>query len=454
MNARCSPSPALFDLARQSVPRYTSYPTAPHFSPAVTGEVHGGWLGQVRAEERPVSLYLHVPFCRTICAYCGCATKASRRDEPIRAYAAALHAEIALVAERLGRVAVSHLHWGGGTPNILPPDCFEALVDDLRDRFAFAPDGEHAIELDPRHVTADGARLLARLGVTRVSLGVQTLDPVVQAAIGRLQPLPVVEASIDALRTAGIAAINVDLMYGLPFQTLASIRASAEAVLALKPSRIAIFGYAHVPWMKANQTLLDETALPDAGTRLEQAALSRRILEEGGYVEIGIDHFALPGDPLTAAQAAGRLRRNFQGYTDDGATSLIGLGASSISRTGAGYAQNAPDTLGWRRAVAAGQLPTVRGKAFSGEDLLRGAVIEDLLCRFEVDLSAVAARHGGSAETFRGDLGQLGPLIEAGWVDLDGDTLSIRHHRHEIARVVAAAFDAYRGLGGRHSAAV
>lgn len=454
MNAPFPPPPTLLDLARRMVPRYTSYPTAPHFSPTVDATTYGGWLERVGESGAAISLYLHVPFCRTICTYCGCTTKAALRDDPIRAYAAVIHDEIALLAERLGPVPVSHIHWGGGTPNILPPDCFEAIVRDLADRFRFRPDMEHAIELDPRHVTAEGARHLARLGVNRASLGVQTLDPAVQAAIARIQPLEVVAAAFESLRSAGIDAINADLMYGLPLQGEDAIRATADQVIRLRPDRFAVFGYAHVPWMKPHQKRIDESTLPDADARMRQAAIARALLEGGGYTEIGIDHFALPGDPLTAAQTAGRLHRNFQGYTDDDATTLIGVGASSISRTPFGFAQNAPDNHGWRRAIAAGRLPTVRGKALDGDDRLRAAVIEDLLCRFEVDLAAVARLHGADVAVFGEDLRHLAPYVGSGWVAIDGSRIRIARHRHEIARVVAAVFDAYLGRGGRHSTAV
>ncbi|MBZ9938546.1 oxygen-independent coproporphyrinogen III oxidase [Mesorhizobium sp. BR1-1-16] len=459
MNAHVSPPlkaplPSLAEVARRMVPRYTSYPTAPHFSPAVTPQAYAGWLEQVGTRDEAVSLYLHIPFCRSICAYCGCTTKASLRDEPIRAYAAALHREIALVAAHVGRVPVSHLHWGGGTPNILPPDCMAELIDDLATRFNFQAAMEHAIELDPRHVTPDGARHLAALGVNRASLGIQTLDADVQAAIGRIQPFDVVATSFAALRDAGIDAVNADLMYGLPLQTLAMIEDTARRILTLRPSRIAIFGYAHVPWMKSNQRLIDTTALANSETRMEQAALARAIFEAAGYVEIGIDHFAAPDDPLALARKDGQLRRNFQGYTDDAATTLIGIGASSISRTPQGFAQNAPDNLGWQRAIEAGMLPTVRGKAFEGEDVMRAEIIEALLCGFDVDLAAVSRRHGVTPATFADALERLQPLIEAGFVARDGDHIVILRHRHEIARVVASEFDTYLSRGGRHSVAV
>jgi oxygen-independent coproporphyrinogen III oxidase len=454
MNISVEPRLDLLNVISRPVPRYTSYPTAPHFSAAVTPEVYAGWLTKVRAASEPVSLYLHIPFCRSICTYCGCTTKAARKDEPLRAYAEALHREIALVADRLGPVEVAHLHWGGGTPNILPADCLEALVDDLRSRFTFLPGMEHAIELDPRHVTAKGAALLTRLGVNRASLGVQTLDETVQTAIGRVQPLETVQAAFTHLRAAGITNINADLMYGLPHQTAADVVRTAREVARLEPSRIALFGYAHVPWMKPHQTLIDETTLPGTAERLAQANAARAKLIECGYVEIGIDHFARPADPLARASRTGTLHRNFQGYTDDNASTLIGLGVSSISRTPDGYAQNAPDQRGWLRSVEAGELPIVRGKAFDADDRLRADVIEDLLCDFASDLDAVAALHGADPAVFDADLAGLTLFMQEGWVTLSGRKLVIRQYRPELARLVASQFDRYLNRAGRHSVAV
>lgn len=311
----------------------------------------------------------------------------------------------------------------------------------------------HAIELDPRHITGEDARRLAGLGVGRASLGVQTLDGAVQRAIARVQPLPVVAAAFASLRAAGITAINADLMYGLPLQSSAAFRDTVRQVLALAPSRFAIFGYAHVPWMKPHQKRIDEATLPDTRGRMLQAAPAREILAEGGYVAIGIDHFARPDDEPTAAFRARRLGRNFQGYTTDRAAALVGIGASAISRTPSGLAQNARDNAGWRRAIEAGRLPTVQGKAFTGDDVLRAAVIEELLCYFEVDLAEAARRHRAPLAAFADDVARLLPMAAAGWLEIEGSRLRIREHGHEIARVVASGFDAYLGRGGRHSLA-
>ncbi len=455
MNATSMPSARLVEFALQTAPRYTSYPTAPHFSAAVGAETYGRWLDATAAADAPVSLYLHIPFCRSICHYCGCNTKASRSDDPIRAYAEVLRDEIALVAARLGRVEVSHIHWGGGTPNLLPPDCMETIAADLAHAFRLRPDLEHAIELDPRHVTVEGARHLARLGINRASLGVQDLDARVQEAIGRVQPLPVVEQAVAALRAAGIGALNFDLMYGLPHQTPDSIADTARQALALRPDRIALFGYAHVPWMKPHQKLIDETALAGAGERIVLARVAREAICAAGYVGIGIDHFALPADDLCKAAAGRMLHRNFQGYTTDAAETLIGLGASSIGKTPFGYVQNASDNGGWGRAIEAGILPVVRGKAFSGEDRLRADIIEQILCHFDVDLPRHAAEHGYSSAVFDADLERLQPLLREGWVEMDASRrVTILSYKQEIARLVAACFDAYLGKAGRHSLAV
>lgn len=446
--------PRLEEFAAQPVPRYTSYPTAPHFAPSLPAECHADWLRRAGTAGGPASVYLHVPFCRSMCHYCGCNTRVSRRDEPIRDYAVILRDEIALVSSLTGPMRVEHLHWGGGTPNLLPADSFEMLVGALQESFDLVPGMEHAIELDPRHVDADNSRLLARLGVNRASLGVQDLQPAVQVAIGRIQPYEKVRGATNFLRDAGIAALNFDVMYGLPYQSADTIRSTAEQVVALAPDRIALFGYAHVPWMKKHQRLIDESVLPDAAGRMALARAARKVFVEAGYVEIGIDHFALPGDPMVKALNDGSLRRNFQGYTTDAADTLLGLGVSSIGRTPFGFVQNASDEGVWRRAVSAGHLATARGKVLEGEDMVRAAAIEKLLCFFAVDLDAVAEAHGYSGSVFDADISRLEEFSQAGWLQVEGRKIAIVAHRWELARLVASRFDTYLGQAGRHSAAV
>jgi len=446
--------PRLEDFAAQSVPRYTSYPTAPHFAADLPAERHAEWLRRAGAAGGAASVYLHVPFCRSMCHYCGCNTRVSRRDDPIRDYAGVLRDEIELISSLTGRMRVDHLHWGGGTPNLLPADSFEMLASALEESFDLAPGMEHAIELDPRHVDAENSRLLARLGVNRASLGVQDLHPAVQVAIGRIQPYEKVRAAAKFLRDAGIAALNFDVMYGLPYQSTDTITRTAEQVVALAPDRIALFGYAHVPWMKKHQRLIDESVLPDAAQRMALARAARKVFVEAGYVEIGIDHFALPGDAMVTALGDGSLRRNFQGYTTDAAETLIGLGVSSIGRTPFGFVQNASDEGAWRRAVAEGRLATARGKAFEGEDMVRAAAIERLLCFFEVDFGAIAQGYGYPASIFDAEIARLEEFTQAGWLRVDGRRVMIVAHRWELARLVASRFDTYLGQAGRHSAAV
>lgn len=452
-----APDPVLLAHARSAVPRYTSYPTAPHFAPAVGPALYRHWLaGLGAAPETRLSLYLHVPFCRDLCAYCGCHTKATHREEPVRAFADVLMAEIDLVGRLIGRpLPVSHIHWGGGTPSMLPADCLRAIVARLRANFDFLPDMEHAIELDPRLVDQPLVETLAEIGITRASLGVQDVEPQVQEAIHRVQPVEMVERAVTLLRGAGIGSINFDLIYGLPHQTAASVRRTAECAADLAPDRLAVFGYAHVPWMKANQKLIDEAALPGAIARIALEEIMRDTLTARGYRPVGLDHFVRPGDAMAEQAEAGTLRRNFQGYTTDAAPALVGFGPSSIGRLPMGYAQNAPDTAGWERLVRAGEPPIVRGHALSDEDRLRAAVIERLMTDFAVDTDAVAAELALSAELLGDWRPALDRVVEDGIAEVAGGRVTVTPRGRPVARVVAAAFDAYLATGkARHSVAV
>lgn len=441
--------------ATRNVPRYTSYPTAPHFGPEIGPDAYAGWLANLDTAT-PVSLYLHVPYCRAICHYCGCHTKAALRDDPVVAYADSLMAEIDLVAAKLpGKLPVSHIHWGGGTPSLLPAPQFRAIVARLAERFALRPDAEHAIELDPRTVDETLVETLAATGITRASLGVQDFDPAVQEAMGRIQPYAQVERAVALLSGVGITALNFDLMYGLPRQTADTVRSTVERAAELGPSRIALFGYAHVPWFKKHQRLIDEAALPGAEARLALEAVARRALADAGYVSIGLDHFARPDDDMAIAAASGRLARNFQGYTTDAAAALIGLGASSIGRLPQGFAQNTPDIGAWARAIAEGRLATVKGVALHADDRLRGAVIERLMCDDRVDLAAVCAAHGAKLETFDEEVAALDEMVADGLVEIDGAVIRVTERGRPFVRLAAAAFDAYLTRGAaRHSVAV
>jgi oxygen-independent coproporphyrinogen-3 oxidase len=441
--------------AEQAVPRYTSYPTAPHFTAAVNADTYGAWL-QALPREASLSLYLHVPYCRQLCLYCGCHTKAVRRDAPIEAYAQTLEAEVRLIGALAPRRGVVHLHWGGGTPSILGGERLARLVETLADTFDLSALREHAIELDPRHLTRALARTLKDIGINRASFGVQDFTPKVQQAIGRVQPFQAVEQAVAMLRDVGIERINLDLMYGLPYQTAVDVRRTAAQAHSLRPQRIAVFGYAHVPWFRPQQRLFEPAALPQTRERIAQAESAHSTLLELGYAPIGLDHYAQPDDDLAQAARSGRLHRNFQGYTTDEAEALLGIGASSIGRLPQGFVQNAPDNAGYARAIAAGRLPTVRGIAVSPDDRMRGRIIERLMCDLEVDLEAVA-RTDGDAETMRfaDELEALRPLAQEGLVRLEGTRLRVTEAGRSYVRLVASAFDAYLPRGkARHSIAV
>jgi oxygen-independent coproporphyrinogen III oxidase len=425
--------------AGQNVPRYTSYPTAADFTSKIGAADHKAWLGKLGKER--VSVYLHVPYCREICFYCGCNTKMAVRDGVIDRYRRALEAEIELVgdfAKNLLRVA--RLHWGGGTPSILGLDGLTSVLSMLGRHFPLEPAFDHAIELDPRHVTAELAFGLAELGVTRASLGVQHVNPLVQAAIGRIQPVSTVEAAVQRLRSAGIRQLNFDLMYGLPMQTRESTRETCALVGAMEPDRIACFGYAHLPRLKANQRRIDETGLPTLDARMEQAELMAEELVRSGYIRVGFDHFARPADPLASAAASGRLRRNFQGYTDDDTPALIGLGASSISTFAGGFVQNISDVPKYVQAIEAEELASARGWQCDADDLVRGRIIERPLCDFSVDFSVVAPNGDFSSELLT-----LAPMAEDGLIEIAGTKLTVTEAGRQVVRAVAAAFDRYRG---------
>lgn len=441
-------------LAERNVPRYTSYPTAPHFTADVGPSVYASWLSALPADAT-LSLYIHVPYCSEICRYCGCHTKATLRPEPLDAYVEALIGEIDLVAAATAARGVVHLHWGGGTPSILGPERLARIVQRIAQHFDLSHIAEHAIELDPRQVTRPLADALAALGVTRASLGVQEFSPHVQEAIGRIQPFETVHAAADALRGAGIARINVDLMYGLPGQSIADVQATVDLVAALHPSRLALFGYAHVPWFKANQKLIDEAALPGASERIEQARAAAQRLANHGYVPVGLDHFAQADDTLAIAARAGRLRRNFQGYTTDPADALIGLGASAIGRLPQGFVQNAVDIAGYARAVTQGAFATVKGIAVSADDELRGTIIERLMCDLAVDLAALPIAAAQAAPTFEYERAELDALAAAGLITIEGSRITVTEEGRPFVRLVAAAFDAYLAQNrSRHSIAV
>ncbi len=431
------------DLFSARVPRYTSYPTAPHFHGGVTGEIFRGWLAAL-PRGMGLSLYLHVPFCDTLCWFCGCHTRIVNHYSPLASYLGVLLKEIETVAAIVGPGhPVTHIHWGGGSPTMLSPDDVKKLAAALSSHFAVARDAEFAIEIDPRGLKDEMIAALAEAGVNRASIGVQDCDETVQRAINRIQPFEVTRSAVERLRGAGIAALNIDLIYGLPHQTQAHVARTIEMALTLAPQRFAVFGYAHVPHFKKHMQLIDEKVLPDAEERLAQFELAHAMLCASGYAAIGLDHFARPGDSLAAAQKTGKLARNFQGYTTDDAPALVGLGASSISALPQGYAQNKPDVPEYRKAILAGELAVARGIALNDDDRLRRAIIERLMCDLAVDLDEIGAPFGKSAADFQAELAALAPYAQQHMVRIDGARLVVAPESRAAVRLVAAAFDSY-----------
>lgn len=459
--ARVIPHPAAAPLTADQiarfegrVPRYTSYPTAPHFSPAVTAETYADWLARLPAGQA-ISLYLHVPFCQQLCWYCGCHTTVVSNDAPIRAYIDLLLAEIDLVAERIGmRLPVEAVHFGGGSPSLVPYDRLMTLMEHLHRRFDLSSVTEVAMEIDPRGVDAARVREFAAIGLTRASIGVQDFDPEVQRIINRVQSFEETAEVAGALRAAGIGSINLDLIYGLPAQTHETLARTVDLSLSLAPDRLALFGYAHVPWMKKHQALIPADRLPPPMERyaLYQAAADR--IARAGYERVGLDHYAKPGDEMARQLRQGVLRRNFQGYTTDTAETLLGFGTSSIGALLDGYIQNVLTAPDYRAAIGEGRLPVARGIGLSADDRLRRAVIERIMCDLTVDL-ATEARRFGSDETFFAERLALADLSHDGLVSVNGSVVTVREAARPLVRSVAAVFDAYLGAGaGRYSQAV
>jgi oxygen-independent coproporphyrinogen-3 oxidase len=448
-----SPPTALIAKYGVRVPRYTSYPSAAQFTADITEADQRAWLGSLEADAA-VSLYVHVPFCDRLCWYCGCHTGVVHRRSPIEDYVRTLRREIGLVRAALpARLAASALHFGGGTPNMLSPQDLRSIIGELRATFAFGNPFEMAAELDPRILTNEWIEAAAELGLSRASLGVQDLDADVQAAINRRQPFAQVEWAVQRLRAAGVGSINLDLMYGLPKQNVVSVLATIEEILTLAPERIALFGYAHVPWMKPHQKLLPEAELPDAGERYDQQDAAAERLAKAGYVRIGLDHFAKPGDDLAVALRRGALRRNFQGYTADRARTVLGLGASSISAFADGYAQNAARIPQWKEAVEAGRLATARGLAVGAHERLRGAIIERLMCDLEVDIARLCAAAGKPLSAFAPELFRLREMETDGLVRRQGARIEVTAAGRPFIRTIASVFDPH-SQPARHVAAV
>lgn len=412
------------------IPRYTSYPTAPNFSTAVDETGYRRSLRSIACGTE-VSVYLHIPFCRQMCWYCGCHTSVTGRHDPVNRYVDSLVEEIRLVAAELRvRPKISHLHWGGGTPTLLAPKNVEKIGLALREAFQLDPLAESAVEVDPRMLTTEVAAAFSRAGVNRASLGVQSFDPTVQLAINRVQSFATTARAVEMLRDTNIPAINFDLVYGLPFQTVQSCLDTVEQALKLQPDRLAVFGYAHVPSLKPHQRKIDESALPNAVDRHAQASAMADALTVAGYRQIGLDHFSLPGDSLALASEQGKLHRNFQGYTTDPCETLIGFGASAIGKLQQAFVQNSPNIPDYQRRVLAGVLPIARECRISDEDARRAEIIERLMCDYRAHVGTLSSP-------------DLADLEADGLIHHSGTMVEVRAEARPLVRAVAAAFDAY-----------
>ncbi len=440
----------LFDAR---APRYTSYPPANHFSGKVGPSDTAAWLRAVPAGAR-VSLYLHVPYCRRLCWFCACRTQGTTTDRPLVPYLGLLKQELALVSEHLRPdVVLSQIHLGGGTPTILPPDMIAALGAEIRAFRPWAEDFEFSVEIDPTEVDEPRLAALRAVGMNRASIGVQDFDQNVQDAIGRQQGYEATRDVVEMIRATGVKSLNMDMLYGLPHQTRERMADTVQKILSLSPDRVALYGYAHVPWMAKRQVMIPADALPDAEARLMLFDTARDLFMADDYREIGIDHYARPDDALAQAAAKGNLHRNFQGYTDDAAGVLIGVGASAISRYPQGFAQNASASARYATEISEGRLATERGHGMTGDDHLRARMIEMLMCDFGLDFAELTRRYGvGTAQLVAMTApirARFGEMLRA-----DDGGLQLTDSARLIARLAAQELDAYAMPEGRHSRAL
>lgn len=431
-------------------PRYTSYPTADRFVEAYGCEQYvqalsqrGQGVGALTGGASALSLYIHIPFCESVCYYCACNKVITRHHERAQAYLADLREEIRLVAEQLGPgQAVSQLHFGGGTPTFLSDDELAGLLDTLRRTFRFVPGGEYAIEIDPRTIDATRLKRLHQMGFNRLSFGVQDFDPEVQKAVHRVQPHDQVRDLVKAARDEGFESLNMDLIYGLPKQTAESFARTLAQVAALRPDRIALYAYAHLPQRFKPQRRIEVSDLPKAEEKVGMLASAIDVFGHAGYDYIGMDHFALHHDSLAVAKRQGRLHRNFQGYSTHPDCDLIGLGVSAIGRVGAHYVQNAKTLDEYHDALKRHRLPVVRGLALSRDDLVRRAVIMAIMCQGRVDFESIELAYLlDFRQYFEAELRLLEPLVESGLVKMESDGIRVTPLGWYFVRAVAMVFD-------------
>ena len=427
-------------------PRYTSYPTVPAWTEAFGPAEAAAALARASSSAEPLSLYVHLPFCARLCLFCGCTVEITKKPERVQRYLAALERELELVAARLGpRRRVAQLHWGGGTPTHLSCEELVRVHAAIARHFTFEPGAEVSIEVHPHVTSFAQVDTLVGLGFERFSMGVQDTDPGVQAVIHRDQTVEETAALVAHCRARGVRSVNLDLLYGLPTQSEKTLARTLDDVAAIRPDRIALYGYAHVPWLKPAQRALEPHGLPDAAARARMFALAVERLSAEGYELLGLDHFALPGDSLVEALHAGRLHRNFQGYTDQRAGDMVSFGMSAIGDLGGAFLQNARDAAGYEERIERGELATVRGMQRSAEDELRRAVIQDVMCRMHLDLDALGARFGlaDPRAHFADEWRRLEPLAAEGLCRLAPGRLEVTPLGRLFLRPLAMVFDAY-----------
>jgi oxygen-independent coproporphyrinogen-3 oxidase len=446
-----SVDPAWLEKWNRPVPRYTSYPTAPQFH-VLNPDAIAANFAAFGADDKPLSLYIHIPFCKTMCLFCGCSVVLNRRPEKSAAYLGLLLQEIRLAKNAFGkRKAVSQLHLGGGTPTSLDEAQLELLMGALRENFAFTTDAEISIEVDPRTVFADQAKkleTLRNLGFNRISFGVQDLDPRVQEAVKRRQSEEMTLTTYQHARRLGFEGINIDLIYGLPLQTPESFRRTAAVLSEMRPDRIAFFSYAKVPWLKAHQKAIREEDLPSSSEKFQIYAESRRTFMEAGYVAIGMDHFSLPSDSIAMAYGQEKLIRNFQGYSVGAAEDMLGLGVSSIGFMNGMYLQNVKTIEEYESNVTNGRLPVFRGFSLGAEDLLRRWVNQQIMCRFRIEKRMFEARFHVSFDLhFSQEKPALVQLVQEGLVEETEDEVRATPLGRLFVRLIAVVFDQYASHG-------
>jgi oxygen-independent coproporphyrinogen-3 oxidase len=439
-------TPELLARYNKPGPRYTSYPTVPAWTETFGAEDYREALREVAARpDDALSVYVHLPFCAEHCAYCGCNATVTRRSEVVDVYLNRVERELSMVTPLLGgRRQVVQLHWGGGTPNFLNEAQMTRLVRLLSDHFAIDPAGEVSLEIDPRIGTVEQLAQIRALGFNRISLGVQDINPEVQSAIGRIQPFDQTEKLYQACRDLGFDSVNLDLVYGLPLQTMEGFRKTLLAISELRPDRLACFSYAHVPWVKPQQKAIDVSALPDTFTKFSMFRLAIDTLASAGYDWVGMDHFALREDELAVAAKELRLHRNFMGYTTRPALHMVAFGMSSISDLAGRFVQNESHLGRYQKMVDAGQLPVVRGYKLSDDDLLRREVITHLMCNLELPYELTRATFGvGLAEALGDDLERLEAYADEGFVELLPDRLVVTPLGRFFVRNLAMELDAH-----------